>query len=87
MPSCRVKDSQTEEQNWLPLSEVICWGTPNLATQPSTKAVAQLSAEVDHSGKASAHLVDRSKTVSRCVYPLFDWGKGPTRSMCRWLER
>jgi hypothetical protein len=24
MPNRRVKESQTDEQNWLPLSEVIC---------------------------------------------------------------
>ncbi len=81
MPNRRVNESQTEEQNWLPLSEVICWGTLNRTTQPSTKAAAQFSAEVDRSGNTSANLVDRSKTISRCVYPLLEGGKGPTRLM------
>jgi hypothetical protein len=65
MPNRCVNESQTEEQNWLPLSEVICWGTPNLATQPATNAAAQLSAEVDLSGNASAYLVERSNTVNK----------------------
>jgi hypothetical protein len=87
MPSLLVKKSQTEEVNWLPLLEVICCGIPNLATQPPTKAAAQASADVDLSGMASTHLVDLSNTVSKCVSPPLERGRGPTRSMCRWLKR
>jgi hypothetical protein len=81
MPNRLVKKSQTAEVNWLPLSEVICCGIPNLDTQPPTKAAAQASAEVDLSGMASAHLVDLSRTVSKWVSPPLEGGKGPTRTM------
>jgi hypothetical protein len=47
--------AQTALANWGPLSEVICAGTPNLDTQPLTKAVAQLSAVVLERGIASTH--------------------------------
>jgi hypothetical protein len=65
MPSWRDRASQTEEQNCLLRSEVTCSGTPNLDTQPDTRASAQLAAEVDRSGIASAQRVDRSMTVKR----------------------
>jgi hypothetical protein len=83
MPNCLVSESHTEEVNWLPLSEVICCGTPNLATQLLTKAEAQDSAEVERSGIASAHLVDLSRIVSKCVSPPLKGGRGPTRSIWR----
>jgi hypothetical protein len=75
MPNRLVKKSQTAEVNWLPLSEVISCGIPNLDTQPPTKAVAQASAKVDLSGMASAHLVDLSRTVSK-------WVSLPLEGMC-----
>ncbi len=64
MPSWCDRASQTEE-NCLPWSEVTYSGTPNLATQPDTKASAQLAAEVDRSGIASAQRVDLSIMVNR----------------------
>jgi hypothetical protein len=42
-PRRRVRASHTEEQNCLPLSEVTCAGTLNLATQPLTRARRSLS--------------------------------------------
>jgi hypothetical protein len=87
MPNRLLSESHTEEVNWLPLSEVICCGTPNLATQPLTKAVAQDSAEVERRGMASAYLVDLSRIVRRCVSPLLEDGRGPTKSIWRWLNR
>jgi hypothetical protein len=42
-------------------------GTPNLDTQPSINADAQLSAVVLARGIASAHRVVLSITVKRCV--------------------
>jgi hypothetical protein len=64
-PSHRVRASHTEEQNCLPLSEVTCTGTLNLATQPVTRASAQSVAGVDRSWMASAQRVDLSTTVKR----------------------
>ncbi len=64
-PSRHVRASHTEEQNCLPLTEVTCAGTPNLATQLVTRASAQSVAEVDRSGMASAQRVDLSTTVKR----------------------
>jgi hypothetical protein len=57
--------SQIEEQNCLPWSEVTCSGTLNLETQPDTRASAQLAADVDRSGIASAQWVDLSMMVKR----------------------
>ncbi len=65
IPSWRDRASQTEEQNCLPWSEVTCSGTPNLATQPVTRASAQLAAEVARSLIASAQRVDLSIMVKR----------------------
>jgi hypothetical protein len=65
MPSWRDRASQTEEQNCLPWSEVTCSGTLNLAIQQVTRASAQLAAEVNRSGIASAQRVDLSITVNR----------------------
>ena len=44
--------AHTSEQNWGPLSEVMCSGTPNLATQPATKALAMAAVVVLESGMA-----------------------------------
>ncbi len=41
--------------NWAPLSDVMVAGTPNLATQPAERALAQ-SAVMDERGMASGHL-------------------------------
>ncbi len=65
IPSWHDRASQMDEQNCLPWSEVTCSGTPNLDTQPDTRASAQLAAEVDRSGIASAQRVDLSMTVKR----------------------
>jgi hypothetical protein len=65
IPIWRDRASQTEEQNCLSWSEVTCSGTPNLAIQPDTRASAQLVAEVERSGIASAQRVDLSTTVNR----------------------
>jgi hypothetical protein len=54
-----------DEQNCLPWSKVTCSGTSNLDTQPDTRASAQLAAEVDRSGIASAQRVDLSMSVKR----------------------
>ncbi len=44
----------TAEWNCLPLSDVICSGMPNQATQLSTRAEVQLTAEMERRGIASA---------------------------------
>jgi hypothetical protein len=69
--SRRVKDSHTEEQIWLPLSEVICCGTPNHATQPPTRVAAQLSTKVERSGTSTQLVVQDSQKV--CVTAARRW--------------
>jgi hypothetical protein len=56
---------QTLEENWAPLSEVREDDTPSLAIQPEKRASAQLLAEVDFTGTASAQRVDLSTMVNR----------------------
>ncbi len=72
--------SQTADVNWVPLSEVMREGTPNLDTQPPIKASAQEAADISRSGMASNHLVDLSTAVKRYEYPSADVGRGPTKS-------
>ena len=79
-PSLLQRASQTAEVNWVPLSEVMREGTPNLDTQPLIKASAQEAADISLSGIASNHLVDLSTAVNRYEYPAADVGRGPTRS-------
>jgi hypothetical protein len=62
-PSLLQRASQMEEVNWVPLSEVMRVGTPNLDTQPLIKASAQEAADMSRSGIASNHLVDLSTAV------------------------
>jgi hypothetical protein len=59
--------AQTSEENWVPLSEVSDEGTPKRVTQPEKRASAQLLAEVDLNGIASAQRVDLSTIVNRWV--------------------
>jgi hypothetical protein len=59
--------AQTSEENWVPLSEVNDEGTPKRVTQPEKRASAQLLAEVDLNGMASAQCVDLSTIVNRWV--------------------
>ncbi len=59
--------AQTSEENWVPLSEVSDEGTPKWVTQPEKRASAQLLAEVDLNGIASAQRVDLSTIVNRWV--------------------
>jgi hypothetical protein len=56
---------QTSEENWVPLSKVSDDGTPKRVTQPEKRASAQLLAEVDLTGMASAQRVDLSTIVNR----------------------
>jgi hypothetical protein len=64
-------------------------GTPNRLIQPLMRPSAQSPAVADLSGTASAHLVERSITVSRYTKPSLDTGSGPTRStwMCEKQQR
>jgi hypothetical protein len=56
---------QTSEENWVPLSEVSDDGTPKRVTQLAKRASAQLLAEVDLTGMASAQRVDLSTIMNR----------------------
>ena len=53
------------ETNWLPLSEVIVDGTPNLAVQLSRKASATVFAVMSRNGIASGQRENRSIAVRR----------------------
>ena len=61
-------------------------GTPNLATQPATNALATVSAVMSAIGIASGQRVKRSTHVSKYVKP-FEGGNGPTISRCIWSNR
>jgi hypothetical protein len=65
IPSQQVKESRMEKQNWVPLSQVICCGTPNQATQPLTSAALQLCTEAEQRGTTSTCLVEWSRKVRR----------------------
>jgi hypothetical protein len=67
----------------MPLSEVTTAGTPYLATHPAMNASAQSAEAVAFSGKASAHWVDLSTAVSRCVNPSLVHGRVPTSARAR----
>ena len=71
-----------EEVNWVPRSEVIRRGRPNLDTQLKRKARQMVMVEVSAMGIASGHLEKRSTIVRRWEKPL-EGGSGPTRS--RWM--
>ena len=64
-----VQGPWTSEQNWGPLSEVMWSGTPNLATQPQTKASAMVSVVVLDRGMASNQLEEQSTMVRRWLKP------------------
>ena len=63
-PSCWQVEAQTEEVNWLPLSEVMLAGMLNLATQLLMRASTQESVSMEVKGMASSHLLDRSMMVN-----------------------
>ncbi len=64
-PSCWQVAAQMEEVNWLPLSDVITTGRPNLATQLLMKAYTQVSVSMEAKGMASSHLLLLSMMVNR----------------------
>ena len=55
----------------------MCCGMPKRDIQLTMRACAHELADVSFRGMASGHLVNRSITVRRCVYPC-DGGSGPT---------
>jgi hypothetical protein len=79
-----VRCVQSAEVNFVPLSDVIVCGTPNLAIQVEQNASAQAEAVVEDRGTASAQRVVRSTMVKMCVFPC---GNGPTMSTCTWEKR
>ena len=72
--------------NCIPLSEVKTAGTPKCVIQWWSRAFTESLVFLAERGMASAHLVDRSMTGKRCVYP-FDEGSEPTRSIWLWENR
>jgi len=57
-PICWQVEARMEEVNWLPLSEVMLAGMPNLATQLLMRASMQVSVSMETKGMASSHLLD-----------------------------
>ena len=66
-PSCWQVEALMEEGNWLPPSEVMMAGRPNLATQLLMRASTQVLVSMVAKGMASSHLLDQSIMVKR--YP------------------
>ena len=62
-------EAQMEEVNWLPWSEVMLAGMPNLATQLLMRASTQVSVSLEVKGMASSHLLERSMMVNRYRKP------------------
>jgi hypothetical protein len=84
MPSRDMMAAQKDEVNCTPLSDVKWVGTPNRAIHLAINVSAHTATVVAASGNASAHLVNRSTAVKRCVKPSGDVGRGPTMSMWMW---
>ena len=80
IPRIEQNERQNDEQNCAPLSDVRMAGTPCRDTQPLTKAMAHVWADMSATGIASGQQVVRSMIVSRYLHPL-DRGRGPTRSI------
>ena len=70
---------QRLDSNCLPRSVITVEGTPNLAIQPRTKALATDSAVMSIRGNASGQCVNLSMHVRRYLYP-WEGGRGPTIS-------
>ena len=79
-PSCWQVEAQMDEVNWLPLSEVMMAGMPNLAIQLLMRASIQVLVSMEVKGMASSHLLDRSLMVSRYRKPSLETVRGPTKS-------
>ena len=65
MPRTEHTDRQTADANCRPRSEVMRAGTPKREIQPEKRALAQSAAEIEETGIASNHLVERSTMVKR----------------------
>ena len=83
-PSCWQVAAQMDEVNWLPRSEVMMAGMPNLAIQLLIRASMQVSVSMEVMGMASSDLLDRSMMVKRYWKPSLETVRGPTKStwMC-----
>ena len=80
VPSNLLMHDHNSDTNCGPLSEVMCNGTPNLATQFWMYALAIVYVSVSRMGTASSQRVKRSAAVRRYKQPC-DSGRGPTKSM------
>jgi hypothetical protein len=80
VPSKLLMHDHNSDTNCGPLSEVMCNGTPNLATQFWMYALAIVYVSVSRMGTASSQRVKRSAAVRRYELPC-DSGRGPTKSM------
>ena len=76
-----------DEVNWLPLSDVMMAGMPNLAIQLLMRASTQVSVSMVAKGIASNHLLDRSMMVNRYRKPSLETVRGPTKSTWMWEKR
>ena len=72
--------AQIDEVNWLPRSEVMMAGMPNLAIQLLMRASTQVLVSMEAKWIASSHLLDRSMMVNRYRNPSMETVRGPTKS-------
>ena len=77
-----VRLVHSEDVKGVPLSDVMCCGTPWAAIQ-LMRAFRQDWVVASVMGMASGHLVDLSMIVKRYLKPS-DLGRGPTISTCIW---
>ena len=77
--------SQSDEVKFVPLSEVMTSGRPNMEIQ-ETRALMHDSAVASLMGIASGHLVVLSMIVNK-YFTLCEGGSGPTMSTWRWPNR
>ena len=77
-PSCWQVEAQMDEVNWLPLSEVMMAGRPNLAIQLLMRASTGVSLSMEAKGMASSRLLDRSMMVKRYRKPSLEKVRGHT---------
>jgi hypothetical protein len=59
------KDAKEADANWVPLSDVMVYSTPNCATLVDRKPSTQMAAEIPLRGTVSTQRVVRSTIVKR----------------------
>ena len=70
MPHTRINCFHMADVNWLPLSDVIDSGTPNVETKPCAKASITDWVVMSRMGIARGQRESLSTAVKRCLKPL-----------------